>query len=63
MMNLIIAFVAHLVVGIFQLPFTTFLVFWVLVYDDATTANIEYRFNEQVFDTLLGISLPTSLVS
>jgi hypothetical protein len=31
--------------------------FWVLLYGDATAANIEHRFNERVFETLLGVSL------
>ena len=37
--------------------FSTFLVFWILLYGEPTITNIEYRFNERVFETLLGISI------
>ncbi len=37
--------------------FTTFLVFWVLLYGDATTASISYRFNERVFETIGGVAI------
>lgn len=53
---LIIASATHTSRWYITPAFTTFLVFWVLLYGDTTTANIEYRFNERVFETLLGIS-------
>jgi len=37
--------------------FTTFLVFWSVLYGDPTSANIEYHFDERVLGTLLGVSL------
>lgn len=37
--------------------FTTFFVFWVLLYGDATAASIEHRFNERILETSLGVSL------
>lgn len=37
--------------------FTTFLVFWVLLYSEATKANIEHRFTERVLETLLGVAI------
>jgi uncharacterized membrane protein YccC len=37
--------------------FTTFLILWCLLYGEATTSNIKYRFSERVFDTLLGIGI------
>ena len=36
--------------------FTTFLVFWSVLYGDPTSTNIEYHF-ERVLGTLLGVSL------
>lgn len=37
--------------------FTTFLVFWMLLYDEASAANIEHRFWERVLETLLGVAI------
>jgi len=37
--------------------FTTFLILWCAVYDNATIENISYRSWERVFDTLLGVGI------
>lgn len=37
--------------------FTTFLVFWVLLYGDASQASIDHRFWERMLETLLGIAI------
>lgn len=37
--------------------FTTFLVFWVLLYDEATLINIDRRFIERVLETFVGVAL------
>ena len=37
--------------------FSTFLVFWILPYGQATFTNIQNRFNERVLETLLGAGL------
>jgi hypothetical protein len=37
--------------------FSTFLVFWLLLYTDPTYANIAYRFNERILETLIGIGI------
>ena len=37
--------------------FTTFLVFFILLYGQSTTADIEHRFNERVVETLLGVGI------
>ena len=37
--------------------FTTFLIFFALLYGQPTTVNIEHRFNERVLETLLGVSV------
>jgi hypothetical protein len=37
--------------------FSTFLVFWLLLYTDPTIANITYRFNERILETLIGIAI------
>lgn len=54
---LIIASATHASRWYITPAFTTFLVFWVLLYGDATTASIENRFNERVLGALLGIAL------
>lgn len=36
--------------------FSTFLVFWLLLYTEPTTTNITFRFNERILDTLIGVS-------
>jgi Fusaric acid resistance protein-like len=37
--------------------FSTFLVFWILLFSEPTLANIEHRFNERVLETLIGVGL------
>jgi hypothetical protein len=37
--------------------FTTFLILWCLLYGEATTEDIQYRFWERVLETLLGIGI------
>lgn len=37
--------------------FTTFLVFWLLLYGDATQASIEHRFWQRVLETLAGVTI------
>jgi len=37
--------------------FTTFLVFWALLYGEASSANIEHRFWERVLETVLGVTI------
>jgi uncharacterized membrane protein YccC len=37
--------------------FSTFLVFWILLYSAPTAANIEHRFNERVLETVAGVGL------
>jgi hypothetical protein len=37
--------------------FSTFLVFWVLLYGDSTRASITHRFDERVFETLGGVAI------
>ncbi|SOD72478.1 fusaric acid resistance family protein [Jatrophihabitans sp. GAS493] len=37
--------------------FSTFLVLWVLLYDNDTTAGIEHRFAERTLDTLCGLAI------
>ena len=37
--------------------FSTFLVFWLLLYTEPTFANITYRFNERILETLIGIGI------
>lgn len=54
---LITAFATHASRWYITPAFSTFFVFWVLLYGDSTFANIEYHFNERVLGTLLGVSL------
>jgi hypothetical protein len=37
--------------------FTTFLILWALLYEQASRANIEHRFSQRVLGTLLGIGI------
>jgi hypothetical protein len=37
--------------------FSTFLVFWILLYGEATTANVEHRIAERVLETVVGVGL------
>jgi hypothetical protein len=37
--------------------FTTFLILWSLLHDQATAENIKFRFSERVIETLLGIGI------
>ena len=37
--------------------FSTFLVFWILLFSEPTLANIEHRFNERVLETSIGVGL------
>jgi hypothetical protein len=37
--------------------FSTFLVFWVLLYGDATRASITHRFDERVLETICGVAI------
>ena len=37
--------------------FSTFLVFWVLLYGDATKENISHRFDQRVLETVSGVMI------
>ncbi len=37
--------------------FSTFLTFWLLLYTEPTIANVTYRFNERILETVIGIGI------